>query len=44
MGNVGADGKELWLSGRFDKVVYEIDTVVTVTRRLRLVTVTGWLR
>ncbi|MGE5443435.1 MAG: hypothetical protein ACM3SR_02410, partial [Ignavibacteriales bacterium] len=26
MGNVSADGKHLWLSGRYDDVVYEIDT------------------
>jgi len=26
MGNVSPDGKILWLSGRFDKVVYAIDT------------------
>ena len=26
MGNVSADGKTLWLSGRFDNVVYVIDT------------------
>jgi YVTN family beta-propeller protein len=26
MGNVSADGKRLWLSGRFDNVVYAIDT------------------
>jgi len=26
MGNVSADGKQLWLSGRFDDVVYAIDT------------------
>ncbi|MGN6669634.1 MAG: hypothetical protein ACTHKH_22080 [Trinickia sp.] len=26
MGNVSADGKTLWLSGRFDDVVYAIDT------------------
>jgi len=26
MGNVSADGKLLWLSGRFDDVVYAIDT------------------
>jgi len=26
MGNVSADGKYLWLSGRFDQVVYRIDT------------------
>ena len=26
MGNLSADGKELWLSGRYDDVVYRIDT------------------
>jgi len=26
MGNVSANGKELWLSGRFDDEVYRIDT------------------
>ena len=26
MGNVSTDGKQLWLSGRFDNVVYDIDT------------------
>src|SRR5262245_29368866 len=26
MGNVSADGSTLWLSGRFDDVVYAIDT------------------
>jgi streptogramin lyase len=26
MGNVSADGKWLWLSGRYDDVVYRIDT------------------
>jgi DNA-binding beta-propeller fold protein YncE len=26
MGNVSADGKTFWLSGRFDNVVYAIDT------------------
>jgi YVTN family beta-propeller protein len=26
MGNVSADGKMLWISGRFDDVVYAIDT------------------
>jgi YVTN family beta-propeller protein len=26
MGNVSLDGKQLWLSGRYDDVVYEIDT------------------
>jgi len=27
MGNVSADGKQLWLSGRYDNVVYVFDTV-----------------
>ena len=27
MGNVSADGRRLWISGRFDDVVYAIDTV-----------------
>ena len=26
MGNITADGKHLWLSGRYDNVVYRIDT------------------
>ena len=26
MGNVSADGRYLWLSGRFDKMVYRFDT------------------
>jgi len=26
MGNVSADGKTLWLSGRYDNVVYRFDT------------------
>ncbi|MGH8805105.1 MAG: YncE family protein, partial [Polaromonas sp.] len=26
MGNVSADGKYLWLSGRYDDTVYRIDT------------------
>ncbi len=26
MGNLSADGKQLWLSGRYDRSVYEIDT------------------
>ena len=28
MGNVSADGKRLWLSGRYDNVVYVIDTTM----------------
>ena len=28
MGNVSADGKTLWLSGRYDNVVYAIDTTI----------------
>lgn len=26
MGNVSADGKQLWLSGRYDQLVYSFDT------------------
>jgi YVTN family beta-propeller protein len=26
MGNVSADGRQLWLSGRYDNVIYDIDT------------------
>ena len=33
MGNVSAYGKTLWLSGRFDDVVYAIDTTAgTITK------------
>ena len=32
MGNVSADGKQLWLSGRFDNVVYDIDTMTGAVR------------
>ncbi|RFD19045.1 YncE family protein [Komagataeibacter melaceti] len=34
MGNVSADGKTLWLSGRFDDVVYAIDTTTGATRKI----------
>jgi len=34
MGNVSADGKQLWLSGRFDNVVYVIDTTTGETKRI----------
>jgi YVTN family beta-propeller protein len=34
MGNVSADGKRLWLSGRFDDVVYAIDTSSGVTQSI----------
>ena len=35
MGNVSADGKELWLSGRFDSEVYVFDTTkVILTHRI----------
>jgi len=36
MGNVSADGKTLWLSGRFDDVVYAIDTS---TGKMRIIKV-----
>jgi len=34
MGNVSADGKVLWLSGRFDDVVYAIDTTTGAVRSI----------
>jgi DNA-binding beta-propeller fold protein YncE len=35
MGNVTADGKELWLSGRYDGEVYVFDTASgTLTHRI----------
>lgn len=34
MGNVSADGKTLWLSGRFDDVVYAIDTTTGSVQKI----------
>jgi len=34
MGNVSADGKFLWVSGRFDKVVYAIDTTTGAVKTI----------
>jgi YVTN family beta-propeller protein len=34
MGNVSADGKVLWLSGRYDDVVYAIDTTSGEVRKI----------
>jgi YVTN family beta-propeller protein len=34
MGNVSADGKTLWVSGRFDKVVYAIDTTTGAVKTI----------
>lgn len=34
MGNVSADGKTLWLSGRYDDVVYAIDTSTGEVRKI----------
>ena len=34
MGNVSADGKVLWLSGRYDNVVYAIDTSTGATKTI----------
>lgn len=34
MGNVSADGKRLWLSGRYDGVVYVIDTATGETKTI----------
>jgi streptogramin lyase len=36
MGNVSADGKSLWLSGRFDDVVYRIDTKSGDVRQVKV--------
>jgi YVTN family beta-propeller protein len=36
MGNVSADGKFLWLSGRFDDVVYRIDTASGAVNHIRV--------
>jgi YVTN family beta-propeller protein len=34
MGNVSADGKDLWLSGRFDNVVYDVDTTTGAVKKV----------
>jgi len=34
MGNVSADGRWLWLSGRFDDVVYRFDTITGAVRTI----------
>ncbi len=36
MGNVSADGKTLWLSGRFDDVVYAFDTTTGAVKKIRV--------
>jgi YVTN family beta-propeller protein len=36
MGNVSADGSTLWLSGRFDDVVYAIDTTTGAVKKIRV--------
>jgi YVTN family beta-propeller protein len=36
MGNVSADGKQLWLSGRYDDVVYVIDTTSGEVRTIKV--------
>jgi YVTN family beta-propeller protein len=36
MGNVSADGKTLWLSGRYDHVVYAIDTATGQARSIKV--------
>lgn len=36
MGNVSADGRTLWLSGRFDDVVYAIDTASGAVTKIRV--------
>ena len=34
MGNVSADGNELWLSGRFDDTVYAINTTTGAVKKI----------
>jgi YVTN family beta-propeller protein len=34
MGNVSADGKELWLSGRYDNLVYVFDTTTGAVQKI----------
>jgi YVTN family beta-propeller protein len=36
MGNVSVDGKWLWLSGRYDDMVYRIDTATGATTQIRV--------
>jgi len=36
MGNVSADGKTLWLSGRYDHVVYAFDTATGTARVIKV--------
>ena len=36
MGNVSVDGTKLWVSGRFDDVVYEFDTASGAVRQIRV--------
>jgi YVTN family beta-propeller protein len=36
MGNVSADGKTLWLSGRFDDVVYALDTETGAVKSIKV--------
>jgi YVTN family beta-propeller protein len=34
MGNVSADGKDLWLSGRYDNVVYDLNTTTGAVKEI----------
>lgn len=36
MGNVSADGKTLWLSGRYDDLVYAFDTTTGAVRKIKV--------
>ena len=36
MGNVTADGKQLWLSGRYDHVVYVFDTATGAVQKIKV--------
>lgn len=46
MGNVSADGKTLWVSGRFDDMVYAVDTTTGAVKKIKVGTephgLTAW--
>ena len=36
MGNVSADGKWLWLAGRYDNVIYRFDTATGAVEQIKV--------
>jgi hypothetical protein len=38
MGNVSADGKQLWLSGRYDNEIYVVETTSGKVRKIAVKT------